>query len=95
MAWKDLSSAESRLYKDSGIFSVLLMARPRTQQNGEFWNRTESATMVVICTLETLEIVLQNYSSGKRLHGVRQRERDESIMVQFILCAGRPEQKTT
>ena len=45
--------------------------------------------------LDRLEIVPQDYLSGKRLHGVRQSERDESIMVRFILCAGRPEQKTT
>jgi hypothetical protein len=45
--------------------------------------------------LDRLEMVPQDYLSGKRLHGVRQSERDESIMAQFILCAGRPEQKTT
>jgi hypothetical protein len=45
--------------------------------------------------LDRLEMFPQDYLSGKRLHGVRQSERDESIMVQFILCAGRPEQKTT
>ena len=45
--------------------------------------------------LDKLEIVPQDYLSGKRSHGVSQSERYESIMVQFILCAGRPEQKTT
>jgi hypothetical protein len=45
--------------------------------------------------LDRLEMVPQDYLSGKRLHGVRQSERYESIMVQLILCAGRPEQKTT
>ena len=45
--------------------------------------------------LDRLEMFPQDYLSGKRLHGVRQSERDESIMVHFNLCAGRPEQKTT
>ena len=49
VAWKGLSSGEIRLYKDSGIFSVLLMVAPRTQQGSEFWNGTESPRMVVRC----------------------------------------------
>jgi hypothetical protein len=44
-------------------------------------------------TLDTIGIGLQNYLSGKTLHRVSQRERDEGIMGH--LCAGSPQQKIT
>ena len=43
--------------------------------------------------LDRLEMVPQDYLSGKRLHGVRQSERDESIMVHSFFVLGAPNRK--